>query len=156
MIEEETELRACLDQFYPKPSAELQTALEKLNSITAARDSLSLMRAKDKSLPGTSPRLSLLEKRREQLIKDLHQQVCNRKSHNFPSITYIWIFFTIFITKIVIKPKRSAVNIGIHTLRKFPKKGKKNLLINPGEFCILNENTCASPFYRRICSIYPV
>ena len=76
MASEEKALQDCLEENRNGHDEEIEIAVQKLAELTATRDSLSLLLKAGKSRPGTSPRLTRLEKRRKQMIVELHRQLC--------------------------------------------------------------------------------
>ena len=78
MAEEEEELKACIEALENDSlRAELQEEILQLEELTQTRDSLSYFLSKGESLPGTTPRLDRLEARRNLMIQNLREKLCD-------------------------------------------------------------------------------
>ena len=75
---DEQQLKTCFEQLPQEESEELAPAMAKLETLTEMRDSLILLLNKE-NRNDTEPRLRLLEKRRQALIYDLKNQVCENE-----------------------------------------------------------------------------
>ncbi|MEM8887802.1 MAG: hypothetical protein AAGD28_07425 [Bacteroidota bacterium] len=78
MAEEEEELKSCIEALdNDSLRAELQEEILQLEELTQTRDSLSYFLSKGESLPGTTPRLDRLEARRNLMIQNLREKLCD-------------------------------------------------------------------------------
>lgn len=77
MAAQEAELKACIELKADKAKLpEFEAKILQLEEMTQTRDSLSFFLTHGKGRPGTSPRMDILEEKRNVLIKNLHQEFC--------------------------------------------------------------------------------